>query len=731
MKLLKLSGICLLLIAWLSSPFVVLAQQNTTDSLELLILKSNADTTKVKLMTELAYQLYSQSTEKALDYANQALDLAQKNDYEAGQATSYNVIGICNAIEGNYDMALKNFHAALEIFEKLGDERSIAKTYNSLGNVNRIIENNEKALENYLKSLEIKERIGTPEDIASTLNNLGVLYITRGEYDLAVEQYKRSLQIYHEAGNVPLMAKLTNNIGIAYFEKGNLDKAAEYYQRSVELSRSINDFTGVARALNNLGVVLEKQKKLGQALETYTEALQVSKQVGDSYAVGNLHLNIGSIYIQLELYNKAKDYLDSALTASRNLGIQNLEMKVLERFYTYYNAQQNSQQALYYYIRYSELKDSLFNEEKSRQLTEIQTKYQTQQQQQQIAMQKLELNKLDAEAQKRNAFMLALLAAFLLILVSAFVLFRNNRQKRKTNKLLKTKNEAIEHKNSILQQQQEEIIVQTEQLQHANEELELHRNHLTELVNERTADLKVAKQKAEEANKLKTAFLENLSHEIRTPMNAIVGFSNLLQSGDITHQEHEEYIKLVVKNTQILLQFIENITDVSKLEAGIISFNITEFNLNKLMRELEKTFLVLKKELQKDAIELRLNLTKPDQSFVIRNDYQRLQQILMVLIENALKFTEKGTVEFGYHEIGENIVLFVKDTGIGISDESQKIIFERFRKLTGREKLYGGAGIGLFISKKLAEMMQGQINVESKLGEGSTFFLKIPKKIYP
>ncbi|RPH33288.1 MAG: response regulator [Bacteroidales bacterium] len=259
-------------------------------------------------------------------------------------------------------------------------------------------------------------------------------------------------------------------------------------------------------------------------------------------------------------------------------------------------------------------------------------------------------------------------------------------------------------------------------------ELEIHRNHLEEVVKERTIELKISRDKAEESDRLKSAFLANMSHEIRTPMNAIIGFSNLLISEDISNSDRNEFIKYIINNSNTLLHLIDDIIDISKIEAGQLRISIKPCSLNKMMFELHENFNNKKNSSSNQMVELKLIVGVTDPEFTIQVDSLRIKQVLSNLVDNALKFTESGVVELGYFlEGGIGIKFYVKDTGIGMSESQLGLIFNRFTKIEDdKSRLYRGAGLGLSICKSLVNLMGGDIYVESEPNVGTIVYFTIP-----
>jgi len=232
-------------------------------------------------------------------------------------------------------------------------------------------------------------------------------------------------------------------------------------------------------------------------------------------------------------------------------------------------------------------------------------------------------------------------------------------------------------------------------------------------------------KKAKIADKLKSAFLANMSHEIRTPLNAIVGFSNLLADGTIKEKERAEYVAIINKSNETLLQLIDDILDVSLIEANQVKINKADFSVNQLMQDLEKTFIPILKEKKQDTVQLKLDL--PKESFWTTSDHIRINQVMVNLLNNAIKFTHQGTIEFGFTLEENKLKFFVKDSGIGIQQAHLEHLFERFYKIEDdNRKLYRGTGIGLYLSKKIVEMLSGTIHVISEYGKGSVFYFYIP-----
>jgi len=237
-------------------------------------------------------------------------------------------------------------------------------------------------------------------------------------------------------------------------------------------------------------------------------------------------------------------------------------------------------------------------------------------------------------------------------------------------------------------------------------------------------ELILAKERAEESDRLKSAFLANMSHEIRTPMNGILGFADLLKEPNLTGEEQKKYIGIIEKSGVRMLNIINDIIDISKIESGQMEVSISEIDINE---KIEYIYTFFKPEAEGKGIQINFKNTLPSKESVIKTDREKIYSILTNLIKNAIKYTNEGSIEFGYTLKRNYIEFYVKDTGIGIPKDRQEAIFERFIQADISDiRALQGAGLGLAIAKAYTEMLGGKIWVESEEGKGSIFYFTIP-----
>ena len=242
-------------------------------------------------------------------------------------------------------------------------------------------------------------------------------------------------------------------------------------------------------------------------------------------------------------------------------------------------------------------------------------------------------------------------------------------------------------------------------------------------------ELKASEKHAHESDRLKSAFLANMSHEIRTPMNGILGFAELLKEPGLTGERQQEYIRIIEKSGARMLNIINDIVDISKIETGFVTANLRDVNIN---GKIEFVYKFFKPEIEGKGIQLFFKNGLPNENAILHTDEEKLYAILINLVKNAAKYTDSGLIEIGYKLVNKDILMpliefYVKDSGIGIPKDRQNAIFERFIQADiSDSKAYQGAGLGLSISKAYVEMLGGTIWVKSEIDKGSTFYFTIP-----
>jgi signal transduction histidine kinase/CheY-like chemotaxis protein len=302
-----------------------------------------------------------------------------------------------------------------------------------------------------------------------------------------------------------------------------------------------------------------------------------------------------------------------------------------------------------------------------------------------------------------------------LIIANKELAYQNKEKEERAAELI-IANKELAYQNKEKEERAAELIIANKELAYQNKEKE-----------ERAAELIKAKEHAEKADHLKSAFLANMSHEIRTPMNGILGFANLLKMPNLSGEEQQEFIEIIEKSGKRMLSIINDIISISKIESGLMAVYLRNSNINE---QIEYIYTFFKPEAEAKGITLSFKNSLTKNEAIIKTDREKLYSVLTNLVKNAIKYSEKGSIELGYTKKGKQLEFYVKDTGIGIDIDRQTAIFERFIQADiSDEKAFQGAGLGLAISKAYVEMLGGKLWLESEKGIGSTFYFTLSYEV--
>ena len=408
--------------------------------------------------------IYIGKLEKAEEYLGNALEIKTKIGEKKGIARCLSYLGVINWIRGKYDEAMGLHEKSLKINEEIGDKKAIANSLNHIGMVYQDLSNYQKALEYYYKALEIRRELGNKKIIADSLNNIGIVYKKIGSYEKSLQYQLQSLEIKEQIEDKKGIATSLNNIGNIYRLLGNFQKALDYYLSSLEIKREIGFKNGITHSLNNIGLAYQSLKKPRKALDYYLQSLALTKEIGNKKGCADSILNIGLVYLDLHDYDKSITYLLEALelseaiknksgiaNASFNIGGVYTEMRQYDKAIPYierclkigkeiedlnllrwgnkvfsdiYSAKGNYKKALEYYQLYFKVNEEIFNKESSKQIAEMQIRYDLLTKEKRIEnlekdneIQKLRLSRQEFT---RNAF----IAGFILVSIILVLLFR-------------------------------------------------------------------------------------------------------------------------------------------------------------------------------------------------------------------------------------------------------------------------------------------------------------------
>jgi len=635
-------------------------------------------------------------SDSALMYNNLALQYFDSiNDQPNVSLILYNIGYIYDDLGKNIK-ALEYYKRSLKISDSLNDEYEIASTYNTIGLLYYDWGDFENALINYQHSLSMMEKLNDKKGMSQVLNNIGILYYDLGEKEKALENYKASMKLEKEIGKNSDLGSSYNNIGIIYSDMNENKKAMKYYLKSLELAKQHNDDAAIATAYNNIGELYSSEGKYLEAVKLLEKALAIERKNGipEDLAIG--YNTIGGFYHKMGKQAEALKYADSSIRLAQMINAPDIMKDDYLLFHKIYKSLGNYKTALDYYVKFHELRDSLYNENSYRKILNMQFKYEADKHEKELELlnSKNKLHLLELENKKivlnRQRIVIHIaVGAFVIIFVVALLLYIQFRQKKKAIVLLDKKNkEIMEQRNEIIR----------------------------------------AKEQAEESDRLKTIFLSNISHELRTPLNGILGFAEILQK-ELTDPVYQEMSEAIYYSGKRLLDTLNSIIDLSVIESNELELFITDINLVELIKERTLLFKVA-------TSKKGLGITSrcESESINIISDPKLLTNLLNNLIDNAVKYTKEGgiTIEAGTCNDDEKYAVWIKvaDTGIGIPENRLEHIFDRFTQVSeGHNREYEGAGLGLTLCKKYIDVLQGKITVKSKLGEGSEFTIWLPFSI--
>lgn len=654
----------------------VVAQESEvqTDSLKrLLNAPQKSEAAKADLLLQLAATEMQADCTSAWTYTSQALNIGEALKNNLLIAKSYHMLGQLEDQRSHFDSSIYYYSAAISFFKLTNEKKELAITLNERGIMYENKVDYKNAYQDYLNALKIFDELKDVRGIANEHLNLGLIHQYRGESDAAGSYFRKALSLSRGIADEGGIASALNNLGINYQEQHKYDSALIYFKEVLAIDLKSGDARNIASSLNNIGTVSAQMGRYNEAIDYYKRSASLKGAEGDYIGLSNTYNNMAASLIKLNRFDEAQQYLDKSKELSDTYAFKN---NVVEMYHTYYElelARKNYEKALGYYQLYKSSSDSIQKHENEVAIHQLENQYQ--------------LDKANAELTHTNARLegeqrlktLYIFVILLLVAVSVYFYFNSKRIRS-----------------------------------------------LYKVLNVQHADIIEAKEKAEEATKIKSQFLSVMSHEIRTPLNAIIGVANLL-SEEIKNEEQRENVKVLHASSQNLMNLINDLLDLSKLEVGKMQLDVGNINLKKICENIREMFAVLAAQ---KGIFLRLEFDETIPK-LLQGDDIKLNQAITNLVGNAIKFTQQGSVHLSVKLVQRTretstLQFTVADTGIGIPLDKQQSIFDSFIQVSpDTNKRFGGTGLGLSISQKLVEVMGGKLLLISEEGKGSTFSFQL------
>jgi len=410
-----------------------------SDSL-LKIVDEQTDTQKINTLNKLSKEFELRDPDESLKFAKQAEELSKELGYQYGIAEAYMNIGNYQTEQSSYDDALGYYQLSLGLYRDLGNRKNERNLLNNIGNVYRYMGNYDKALEYFLTSMKMSEESNDKRGIAYATNNIGILYAIQKQYDKVLVYFNKTLQLSKEVGDKKGIAYSLNNIGLVYEELEEYEKAIKSHQESLEIKEEMGNRNGVSSSLKNIGNIYIHLNQRKKGLDYHLQALEIEIEIGNKFGIIGSFIDIGKINMESKVMGKALNYFSKALANAKEIKAKGLIKDSYEQLSILYERQNDPRKALDYYRLYSEAKDSLFNEKSSKQMAELQTRYETDKKEAEIKLLKNEKTISNLQLTQLESFRLYLSVVLLLIIILAIILYRAYRLKKKANLLLEEKN---------------------------------------------------------------------------------------------------------------------------------------------------------------------------------------------------------------------------------------------------------------------------------------------------
>lgn len=663
-------------------------EQKQLDSLKKVFSTTLNDTFRIRTCLAIGNKHFFSNPDTSLLYYRKVIEMGDilskkgktpriKEVAISVKSTALLYTGAIQYYRGNYNQAIEFYLKAVNAFEEINDKIGVCDAYVNVGTVYLQQGYYDKALDYYLKSVRVYEELGNKDGIADSYMNIGLVYYSQNNFSEARNNYLVSLKIYEEIGDKGSISNCYTNIGNSLFQQGFNIQASEYYLKALEIEKNLSRNTYLSICYINIANVFREQGQFEKAIEMYEKALAISEEIGDKSGMTNIYRNLITLNItmadsvaannhqRINYLNKAISYGKNSIFLAKEMGSIELINSSAKELITVYTKLNNFPKALEFANLYIETRDSLFSAEKSKTIEELMIKYETEKKEREIQSQQVALGK----AKFRLTLMFS--AAGLFVLVISF-LFYVLRLKQKTGKILESKNQQLQISNAT-----------------------------------------------------KDKFFSIISHDLRSPVS---GFRNLSSSigrnfDAFTPEQIKENVINLSTAADETVNLLNNLLQWSKSQQNKIEVKKFPVKLNRLCG---KVFDEAGIKLKEKNIALKADI--PELVEVVA-DENIISTVLRNFLTNAIKFSpDNSALEVNTMELDGTVKVSVKDYGIGMSEEDMSKLFrmECDTKSIGcsPEK---GSGLGLILCKELITLHGGNIQVESKLGEGSTFSFTIPK----
>ena len=636
---------------------------------------------------------YYGKLEEGLVYVDSSLQIFDYDNFPLERALSYQSKSTLSSYIGKNDSSEYYLKQALDIYK----ENNALYSYANLKLNKALIQGTslgqyENAIKNALETLPFFEQIDDTIKISTATSIIANCYDAIGNYDKAIKYYINAILLSEKSGSKLYLANFKNNLGEVYKHKGDFEKAYECYTKALEIFNELKLIEGITVVKNNIGEYYLSQKKYDEALLYFNESFSKVDQTIDFYKSTILSRNIGIVYLKRNDYNKAIFYLNNSVKFGK-------KMELLEEIYPAYKSlaeayleKEDYKEAYKNMALYSNGKDEFLKKSNAERLTDVEIKYQTEKKEKEIEILTKGQEIQNLQIANQRYITLVLVVVLVLIGGGTILLYRRYGLKKKTNS-------TLERSNKIMKQYADEL--------------------------ERTNfQLKESEENLKNLNATKDKFFSIISHDLKGPFFSLLGLSEIMSENlDNLSKDEIKEMSLGINNaSKKVFTLLENLLEWSRAQLGMINIEKQLFDFNELVNENSKLF---KSNFEQKGIELKSNLIENSKIYA---DREMINFALRNLLNNAIKFTDIGGEVLIETQI-ENSIFFVKisDTGIGMDKNSISKLFKMESAFsTDGTRKERGTGLGLILVNEFIQKNDGNILVESELGKGTTFTVKLP-----
>lgn len=650
--------------------------QSTIDSLQQVLKDDLPDSLKVQTLLLIAGEYQGSDIKKSLPFAEEALTLAKQMDNPKLEALCYQRISYYYSITGDFSTALKYDDLTLKAAMASKDSLRIAVGFSNVGDSYFNLGKYDEAYYYFTNAYKISNAINKKLQMTIALYNVGKVFKELGQYDRALSHFKISERLSKEIDDKEGEAYLLDEYGDIFLRTGNYDSALVMLTNSLAVSRELDIDILEPKTLTKIARAHRRKNDYEKSMAYYDTANILYQNTNNQYGIAEIRLGQGIILIDQEKYPEGLARIEESLTIAKRLNARTLVTQCYFQLSRHWEKLGDYEKSLYNFKLYEQEEESIISQEMQEKLYRDQIRFETESKDYQIA----ELNRLEdvrvSEMKRQDFFRNILAVVFAISVLLLITVYRSGQRRKEINKLL------LQH--------QEETEVRSEEL--------------------------------ERLNAVKDKFFSIISHDLRSPINALAGLLDVLDKGGLSKEDLSTHIRELKTRFNHTRSLLNNLLDWTLLQMDKLNLQAAKINVKQIVDD----NIQLLESITSKEVKL---VSTIDSDVIAFADSNTFNLVIRNLITNAIKFTnEGGQIEIGAKEKGPDWLVFVKDSGIGMSKEVIEILFDKTAPYTTRgtanEK---GTGLGLILCKEFVEKNGGKIWVESEEGSGSTFWFTLPK----